>query len=146
MKRTSRWRGTLVMLGLSACGLAIGVARCDGNAAEVALCHRRVAPYVTDWSGAMFGIQNYAFVRLVTPDAQSTQLVVESCLMARGPFKRVTFPNRTAPTGSWPPWWDLTPGEVHYSLHLLHDGASEGFVYRTETPDGVVWLMFASPS
>jgi hypothetical protein len=88
---------------------------------------------------------DYAFVRLVTPDARSTKLVEESCSIAQQPFERSVYPARSTPR-SLPAWWDLRAGDnADYATLVRFDGNWVGFVYRRplDREQGVEWLMFA---
>jgi len=118
---------------------------CESRARDVVLCGEEVTPYLTDWDGSVMGFRDYAFVRLVTPDAASTKLVEESCSMAKQPFERTVYPARAAPR-SLPAWWKLSDGEqVEYATLVRFKGDWVGFVYRRpiEHERGMEWLMFA---
>lgn len=119
---------------------------CQSRALEVALCGEDVSSYVTDWSGFLVGIHDFAYVRLLTPDEHSAALVLASCKIARQPLSRVLYPNEWPPE-SFPDWWDIEVNEeVDYGTLVLNGGAGQGIVYRKTTPRGVVWLIFAASS
>lgn len=116
---------------------------CEQRALRVALCGPDVSPYVTHWSGSLWGLHDYAYVRIVTPDAKSTELVRQSCAIAAQPFARVIYPNESPPS-SFPAWWDLRVDEaVDYAVLVRFDGDWEGIAYRKDSPQGVVWLLRA---
>lgn len=118
---------------------------CESRAREVVLCDEQVAPYITDWDGSVWGLRDYAFVRLVTPDASSTKLVEKSCDIAKQPFERTVYPARPAPR-SLPAWWDLREGDkTDYATLVRFEGSWVGFVYRRplDHAQSVEWLMFA---
>jgi len=116
---------------------------CERRALEVILCGADVSPYVTHWSGSLWGLHDFAYVRIVTPDAKSTALVKESCSITKQPFAHVVYPNDSPPS-SFPAWWDIQVDEVvDYSVLVRHDGNWEGIAYRKNSPQGVVWLLRA---
>ena len=116
---------------------------CESRALEVVLCGADVSPYVTHWSGSLWGLHDYAYVRLATPDAQSTAFVGESCAITKQPFVQVIYPNESPPS-SFPEWWDIEIDEtVDYAVLVRHGGNWQGIAYRKASPQGVVWLLRA---
>lgn len=132
-----------MIAGVVALLLGVVLGGCEGRALEVVLCGDEVAPYVAEWSGSLWGLHDHAYVKLITPDQQSTELVMKSCTIAKEPFTAVEFPNGS-PLSMFPEWWGLKRDEVvdHASL-ARYGGNWQGIVYRTRAPQGVVWLMFA---
>ena len=116
------------------------------RALDIVGCDEIVEPYLTQWSGQLWGAGTAMMVKLETRDARGTALVYMSCVPGKADFRRTRYPARSiGMQHRW--WWDLQSGEpIEFVPITRADQRWMGLVYRKQAGTGFDWYIFAKPS